>query len=702
MRIRVVTPAAILAALAGGAVAQPTVNGVFDPGTEGSFYSSVLWMQNQPTAFGDNEAGDFTGGDFGDPPGDVMTGVEIRIPLADIGGDGNFRLTGWVNSGDRTFMANQNIHDGNFPIDTGNLGNPPHDFSSAPFDAGNEYITVAAAAAASAPVIDGTLDAALYGSAKFLQTNYTGFGNDTSGTEIGGGGSEIDAVYACTNGGNLYLFIAGNLENNGNAIDLYFDTDSSGGTGSNTLGSGSGAGAFIINGQSGTIFDSGFGADFLVSVDDWNHDSDDGTTPNIPRLWSGPLSGSISDQGSTTGHGAAGAGSLMNGYALAIDNSNTAGVIGSPSLASPVAPDADWAYGSELDNVRAYLDVDEGPVVSGSLYIFIGGNMEVNYNKCSLFIDCAPGGQNVLRNDNVDISFNGLNRQSDLIWDEGFAPDFWLNVNNGVNGGSGNLENYTDATTLRTDGPIFDPFFGLLADVGGDFGGDVTDGQGNPVGSPVELINFSGPLFQEQDGFTAALYSNYAPRTSTETVLDILDGSLPSGSLPPAGLIQVAINNSNVAGVTAADAGSPSVAGAAAVNTGIEIRIDLAELGWDGVQDILLGGYITNGGFDYVSNQVLGGLPDSEAPAENLGEVHNIDFSAIEGNQYVNLSAPANPGCNPADLDVPYGTLDFSDVIAFLTAFGTMQPAADLAVPFGTFDFSDVIAFLTAFGNGCP
>ncbi|MEZ6241921.1 MAG: GC-type dockerin domain-anchored protein, partial [Phycisphaerales bacterium] len=62
----------------------------------------------------------------------------------------------------------------------------------------------------------------------------------------------------------------------------------------------------------------------------------------------------------------------------------------------------------------------------------------------------------------------------------------------------------------------------------------------------------------------------------------------------------------------------------------------------------------------------------------------------------------ASPGCNEADLDEPYGTLDFSDVIAFLTAFGTMSDEADLVAPFGQWDFSDVIAFLTAFGGGCP
>ncbi len=57
-------------------------------------------------------------------------------------------------------------------------------------------------------------------------------------------------------------------------------------------------------------------------------------------------------------------------------------------------------------------------------------------------------------------------------------------------------------------------------------------------------------------------------------------------------------------------------------------------------------------------------------------------------------------GC-PADLAPPFGAFDFSDVLAFLTAFAAADPAADLAVPAGVFDFSDVLAFLTAFGAGC-
>lgn len=58
--------------------------------------------------------------------------------------------------------------------------------------------------------------------------------------------------------------------------------------------------------------------------------------------------------------------------------------------------------------------------------------------------------------------------------------------------------------------------------------------------------------------------------------------------------------------------------------------------------------------------------------------------------------------CSPVDLASPFCQLDFSDVIAFLNAFGANEPAADLAAPMGQWDFSDVIAFLLAFGEGCP
>ncbi len=61
-----------------------------------------------------------------------------------------------------------------------------------------------------------------------------------------------------------------------------------------------------------------------------------------------------------------------------------------------------------------------------------------------------------------------------------------------------------------------------------------------------------------------------------------------------------------------------------------------------------------------------------------------------------------SPACSGADLALPSGLLDFSDVVAFLGAYGASEPSADLGPPFGVWDFSDVVAFLGAFGAGCP
>ncbi len=59
-------------------------------------------------------------------------------------------------------------------------------------------------------------------------------------------------------------------------------------------------------------------------------------------------------------------------------------------------------------------------------------------------------------------------------------------------------------------------------------------------------------------------------------------------------------------------------------------------------------------------------------------------------------------GCNGADIAEPFDVLDFSDVVSFLSGFGTCEPEADLAAPFGSCDFSDVVEFLSLFGGGCP
>jgi len=102
------------------------------------------------------------------------------------------------------------------------------------------------------------------------------------------------------------------------------------------------------------------------------------------------------------------------------------------------------------------------------------------------------------------------------------------------------------------------------------------------------------------------------------------------------------------------------------------------------------------------SSQVFGWSADLDGGLALIGASMDDALADNSGAAYLFDVAPAPSGCNDADLAEPLGTLDFTDVIAFLTAFGTMGEDADLAEPFGVLDFTDIIAFLTAFGAGCP
>ncbi len=102
------------------------------------------------------------------------------------------------------------------------------------------------------------------------------------------------------------------------------------------------------------------------------------------------------------------------------------------------------------------------------------------------------------------------------------------------------------------------------------------------------------------------------------------------------------------------------------------------------------------GGTEFISVDIL-------TPATYLIHVAGDATNNIQAYQLtVSVLALPMMGCNEADLAEPFDVLDFSDVVAFLSAFGAMNADADLAAPFGTFDFSDVVAFLGAFGAGCP
>ena len=80
-------------------------------------------------------------------------------------------------------------------------------------------------------VIDGTVDAG-YGCPVAVQQLSTTYGKNTSTNFITAGGSELDAAYGLVLNNTLFLLLAGNIQDNGNRVHIFFMT---GPGGQNTL-----------------------------------------------------------------------------------------------------------------------------------------------------------------------------------------------------------------------------------------------------------------------------------------------------------------------------------------------------------------------------------------------------------------------------------------------------------------------------------
>jgi len=107
-------------------------------------------------------------------------------------------------------------------------------------------------------------------------------------------------------------------------------------------------------------------------------------------------------------------------------------------------------------------------------------------------------------------------------------------------------------------------------------------------------------------------------------------------------------DNSNVGGV--GNLGDPFDSDPALVSTGVEIAIDLGALGWDGVTPINIAGWINGSGNDFMSNQVIGGLPDGtgnlggDGAGNFIGNLSGIDFNQFAGNQFITIPTPGTLG----------------------------------------------------------
>lgn len=188
------------------------------------------------------------------------------------------------------------------------------------------------AAFAQAPTVDGTRDAS-YPAALAVQTVNTQFGDATGSTTTQAGGSELDNLHARIVGGNLYLFIGGNLETNYNKLDFFFDSKSGG---QNQLA----GNTQYVAAMNGLKFDAGFQADYALSLTCGSPaqayaDYAPIPTGNIGSTFIGSSNGGLNPalnfEAVVTGAG--------TGQA-AIDDSNSAGVGGGTDAADAAAATA--------------------------------------------------------------------------------------------------------------------------------------------------------------------------------------------------------------------------------------------------------------------------------------------------------------------------------------------------------------------------
>ncbi len=251
-----------------------------------------------------------------------------------------------------------------------------------------------------------------------------------------------------------------------------------------------------------------------------------------------------------------------------------------------------YVGGSELDAAYAH-------VAGGRLYLMLTGNHESNINKLEVFINSPTvvGGENTL---------SGTPQ-----YDFETSPGFWNSQNLG--------------------GMVFDAGFEADYHLFSRWGGGGTPG-------PYEVD------FVDRQGGGSAMVPGSAGIGSVPAGARNSSGSILAGAVAPyasgSALTQsldFAIDDSNAAGVVGGT-GAADMAAAAAVTTGMEFSIALADLGNPGPGDVLeIAAMINAGDHQFLSNQVLAGLPAGTA---NLGSPAGVDFNQFGGPQFFRVVVP--------------------------------------------------------------
>ena len=248
------------------------------------------------------------------------------------------------------------------------------------------------------------------------------------------------------------------------------------------------------------------------------------------------------------------------------------------------------------------LDAGYATVRGDRLFVLLTGNVEPNFNKVSVFIDSQPGGENTLDGalayDFGDVSQNF----GGLTFDTGFEADYHL--------------------------------FGRWG--GGAFELDIIDRAASTPGAEL--------------GNTGAATSGAGTGTQSGSILaggPVATGADGGGFLTEN--VDFGFNNTNTAGVAGGTDAADSVA-AAAVTTGLEFSIALADIGNPAIGDeIRIHAAYGNGDNNFHSNQILGGLP---APQGNLGGdgggdftggLGGINFNNFAGEQFFSVTVVPEP-----------------------------------------------------------
>ncbi|MFU8828301.1 MAG: hypothetical protein ACNA8P_02600 [Phycisphaerales bacterium] len=294
-----------------------------------------------------------------------------------------------------------------------------------------------------------------------------------------------------------------------------------------------------------------------------------------------------------------------SGAAPAVVDGSLDASYGSPLFVNTLAttfisntnPSDNASNGSEINAVYAYHD-------GSRVYLFIAGNLRTNFEKLNLFFDVRSGqGQNILVPNSSGTDFNALGNMTGFQFDSGFTANYYMN--------------YT---------------------------GDPTQHYLN-----MQLMPESGN----------GLFSYFGnPNTKAPGNIQVLSNANPGGgSAPPnGGNVEATSNQSNIGGVATAIVDPDNfVSNPAEVLTGVEFKIGLPGLGYNiGSGDpIRIGGFVNGSNFDFLSNQIIGGVPTTQG---NLGgPVGTIDFNTIPGQQFVTVAVPGS--LSPVSINID-GTVD--------------------------------------------